>query len=159
MIFVTVGSQLPFDRLIKIMDEAAVDLSDRVFAQMGKTNLVPKHISAVEKVSPIEFNKFMRNSRVIVSHAGIGSILTAQKWKKPILIFPRRADLGEHRNDHQLATAAALKQVPGVYVALTADELRAKLISSEGLVPSGGQESVLRRDLISGLRQYLSRLG
>lgn len=156
MILVTVGSQLPFDRLIKIMDEVALDLNERVFAQVGKTNFAPKHITTVEKVAPAEFNKLMQSSRVIVSHAGIGSILTAQKWKKPIVIFPRRAALGEHRNDHQLATVAALKGVPGVYIANTSEELRAKLIHDENMAPSGEQDSMLRRGLISGLKDYLN---
>ena len=46
--------------------------------------------------------------------------ISAMTHARPILIMPRQAALGEHRNDHQLATADRLKDRTGVFVA--ADE-------------------------------------
>ena len=58
MIFVTVGEQLPFDRLIKTVDEwAASQGREDVFAQIGKASYIPKHIKWTKFVSPEKFIK------------------------------------------------------------------------------------------------------
>ena len=69
----------------------------------------------------------MRSSTAIVAHAGMGTILTALELGKPLLIMPRRAALGEHRNDHQLATAERFAAVDGVKVAFDETEFALKL--------------------------------
>lgn len=50
---------------------------------------------------------------------------------KPIIIFPRIAALGEHRNEHQLATAQKMKELGYVYVANNAEELKELLIQPD----------------------------
>ena len=44
--------------------------------------------------------------QVVIAHDEMGSIITALEMGKPIVVMPRRAELGEHRNDHQVAAAA-----------------------------------------------------
>jgi UDP-N-acetylglucosamine transferase subunit ALG13 len=41
----------------------------------------------------------------IISHAGMGTIITGLIHSKPLVIMPRRYAFGEHRNEHQLGTA------------------------------------------------------
>ena len=53
--------------------------------------------------------------------------LAAKALNKPIVVIPRRAKLSEHRNDHQLATAAALEGRAGLRVAWELDQLPAFL--------------------------------
>jgi UDP-N-acetylglucosamine transferase subunit ALG13 len=48
----------------------------------------------------------MREATAIVAHAGIGTILTGLEMGKPLLVMPRKASLGEHRSDHQMATVS-----------------------------------------------------
>jgi UDP-N-acetylglucosamine transferase subunit ALG13 len=74
-----------------------------------------------------EFQARARNSSAIVSHAGIGSVLTAMEHGKPLVVMPRRADLREHRNDHQLATARWLEGKQGIWVVPSADALQGAL--------------------------------
>ncbi|MEM6475501.1 MAG: glycosyltransferase [Pseudomonadota bacterium] len=131
MILVTVGMQLGFDRLIEAMDALAPDLDMPVIAQTGKGTYAPKNMEARVKIAPDEFESLVQQSRLIVSHAGIGTVLTAARFSKPILLFARRADLGEHRNDHQLATVRHLKNRPGILTAETAQELPKRI--AEGL--------------------------
>jgi UDP-N-acetylglucosamine transferase subunit ALG13 len=106
VIFVTVGTQVAFDRLITAVDEwAGAAVGREVFAQIGPTRLRPRHIEYAPFVSPQECTERMLAAKAIVAHAGMGTILTALEMGKPLLVMPRRAALGEHRNDHQLATA------------------------------------------------------
>lgn len=128
MIFVTVGTQLPFDRLVKSVDAwAGNNREEEIFAQVGPSKYKPQNFSFSEFVKPSEANRYFQQSELVVSHAGMGSILTALRFRKPILILPRLASLGEHRNEHQLATSKWLNGKPGVYVATADDEISALL--------------------------------
>lgn len=131
MIIVTVGMQLGFDRLIEAMDALAPGLGMPVIAQTGKGSYRPRNMEARVKIAPSEFEALVGNASLIVSHAGIGTVLTAARCRKPILLMPRRADLGEHRNDHQLATVGKLAGRPGILVAADENELAPRI--AEGL--------------------------
>ena len=63
----------------------------------------------------------------MIAHAGMGSIITALELGKPIMVMPRRASLGEHRNDHQVATAKRFAEQGRIMVAFNEKELVDKL--------------------------------
>jgi UDP-N-acetylglucosamine transferase subunit ALG13 len=106
VIFVTVGGQIPFDRLVRAVDEWAGARSGvHVFAQIGLSEFRPRNIDWTEFLTPEEFRQRVESARALVAHAGMGSILTALEFGRPILVLPRRADLHETRTDHQIATA------------------------------------------------------
>jgi UDP-N-acetylglucosamine transferase subunit ALG13 len=124
MIFCTIGTQAPFDRFLKIVDEVAADIDEEIVAQVYRSRYVAKNIKTVDFLPPDEFQRLFSAARMIISHAGMGTIISAMQQRKPIIVFPRIAKLGEHRNEHQLATAAKMKELGYVYVANDADELR-----------------------------------
>ena len=118
MIFITVGTQIPFDRLLQMVDSIAPRLGgEEIVAQGCAGSYVPANFTTVR------FEALLREARVVVAHAGIGTIMSAIEARKPIVIVPRQASLGEHRNDHQLATAAYMASRTGLSVAHDADEL------------------------------------
>jgi UDP-N-acetylglucosamine transferase subunit ALG13 len=128
VIFVTVGTQLPFDRMIAAVDRWAGAQPERdVFAQVGPTKLALRHIAFCEFLTPAECRERMAGATAIVAHAGMGTVLCALELGKPLLIVPRRATLGEHRNEHQLATARRFAEHESVAVALDEHELSARL--------------------------------
>jgi UDP-N-acetylglucosamine transferase subunit ALG13 len=128
MIFVTVGAQMPFDRLVRAVDEWAGD-SRRgdVFAQIGPSGYRPRHLQYAQFINPLQYEDAVTLADVIVSHAGMGTIITALERGKPILVMPRRGDLGETRNDHQVATARCLEGMKLVHVAMDPAALAARL--------------------------------
>ncbi|SBV95736.1 glycosyltransferase [uncultured Dysgonomonas sp.] len=134
MIFVTVGTQIPFDRFIKIVDELAGGIDETFVVQALNGNYSPQNFKIVNFISPDEFNEIVQKARLIVSHAGMGSILTAIDYEKPIIIFPRLVSLGEHRNDHQIATAMAINEKEYAYVAYDKKQLK-ELLYSQDLTP------------------------
>jgi UDP-N-acetylglucosamine transferase subunit ALG13 len=92
VIFVTVGTQLPFDRMVAAVDAwAALAPGQQVFAQIGPTDLRPRHIDHRAFVSPAECHELMLAADAIVAHAGMGTILRALELGKPLLVLPRRA--------------------------------------------------------------------
>ncbi len=119
MIFVTVGHQMPFDRLVRAVDEwAAAEGRDDVFAQIGETEFRPRHIQHAAKVDPAEFRQRMAEADIVIAHAGMGTILTALELGTPILVVPRLGRLMETRNDHQVATAERFLALGKVEVAM-----------------------------------------
>ncbi len=75
-----------------------------MFAQIGNLQLVTKHIEFAKQLNPSDFDGKMRESEMIISHAGTGTIIKAMEFSKPIIVMPRKSSLGETRNDHQIHT-------------------------------------------------------
>lgn len=127
MILVTVGNDLPFSRLVRQADAwSKTHPLERVFAQTGRlqpSDHVPEHMDWVEILAADQFDHRWAEAKLIVAHAGMGSIITALATAKPIIVLPRQARLGEHRNDHQLATAKRFADRPGLVVAWSETDL------------------------------------
>lgn len=153
MIFLTTGTQLPFDRLVRSVDAVASELEEAVFGQIGSGIYRPTNFSYAKFLSQHDFSTRFEAARLVVAHAGTGSILAGIKMEKPVVVMPRRADLGEHRNDHQLATAEHLRDLPGLYLATTTSEIR-RFLSDPELQPMQRerQESTELQRLINRLR-------
>lgn len=128
MIFVTVGSQEPFDRLIRGVDEwAGLRARSDVFAQVAGSSYRPKHIEFTDFIDPSEFDRWVEEAAVVVAHAGMGSIILALELGKPIVVMPRRANFRETRNDHQVATAERFNAQGRIIVASDEQKLAGKL--------------------------------
>ena len=125
VILVAVGTQFAFDRLIRTVDEWAAASGTRdVIAQIGPSSYVPAHIRADAFFPPRQFEALLDQAELVVAHCGMGSILSALSRGKPIIMMPRLAAHGEHRNDHQHATAQRFSDRPGVTVAWDEKDLR-----------------------------------
>jgi UDP-N-acetylglucosamine transferase subunit ALG13 len=154
--FVTVGAQTPFDRLVRTVDEWATSRAEReIFAQIGSSNFCPKSIGWKRFVDPLEFRRRVEAASCIVSHAGMGTILTALEFGKPIIVMPRRGDLKETRNDHQIATAVHLSAQGRVIVAFDESELVKKLDQFETPQTKERISSHASMQLIDTIRNFI----
>ena len=155
MIFVTVGGQVPFDRLIRAIDEwGAENGSVHIFAQIGESYYVPQHIDHCNLIASEEFQNRVRNASLVVAHAGVGTILTSLQFGVPILVMPRKASLGEHRNDHQLATAKVLEQKGLLSVVMDENELFRRLNSIDDAPIQHRISAVASDRLLNELRKF-----
>lgn len=160
MILLTVGTQLPFDRLVVQVDRwAGAYAAEPVKAQIGPSTYTPVHLDCFDLIGPDEFRELQRTARVIIAHAGMGSIMTAMEFGVPIIIMPRLARMGEHRNDHQLATARQFKGTPGVYVVQDEDELALQLEKIDTLTGAKGTGAQASSELIDQLRAFIDGVG
>ena len=131
MIFVTTGTQEPFDRFLRIIDAIVPYLSEEVVVQAFRDNYDPKNFSLREFIPPGEFVSIMGQSRLVVSHAGMGTILSALRMDKPIVVFPRVAALGEHRNEHQIESAKKMYDMGYVYLANDENTLKSYILNKD----------------------------
>lgn len=119
MIFLTVGSHEPFDRLVQAVDEwCGQSGRSEVFAQItAYGDYQPNNFPFVPVMDAAAYRKKCQAADVLVSHAGMGSIITALNIGTPIVIMPRRGDLRETRNDHQLSTVQHFQDKSGIHIA------------------------------------------
>ncbi len=130
MIFATVGTQLPFDRLLSGLEKWASQNSGiPIFAQTGASRRRFEHMETVARLSQSDFLTRFKASRLVVSHAGMGTILSAAELGKPVILMPRRAKFGEHRTDHQQDTAREMAHLSNVTLVKDHQDLQAALDS------------------------------
>lgn len=143
MIFLTVGTHEPFDRLVRAFDAwcGAQGTPPKAFGQVtARAAYSPKNFPAVATLEPAEYDQRCQEADIIVGHAGMGSIITALSLQKPVVILPRRGHLCETRNDHQFATAERFRTKPGIHVAEDEAALAGALDAVLGEVSETGQE-------------------
>lgn len=105
MIFVTVGTQdKPFTRLLKAIDEAIErkEIVEDVVVQAGYTKYESKNMQVLEYIPFDKFGEYLDKADVIITHGGVGSILSSVKKGKKVVAVARLSKFGEHTNDHQL---------------------------------------------------------
>ena len=156
MIFVTVGTDLPFDRMMRVVDRWAGDSATKdIFAQIGETEWRPEHMAYSKFLEPPEFARRFRSATAIIAHAGMGTILSALCYSKPILVMPRRASLGEQRNEHQLATARRLSEMGKISVAFDEAALRQQLERLDHLQAADTIGAFASTELLSLVRSFV----
>lgn len=156
MIFVTIGTQEPFDRLISAMDKIAEVTNNDVIAQVSASNYVVKHMKSFSFINPKEFNELFAKADLIVSHAGMGSIISALQLGKPIVVMPRKSGLGEHRNDHQMATAKKMESLGYIYVAYDEGQLEDLIVNKrDGLSSLHTLGEWASPKLVSSIRDFI----
>ena len=141
MIFATCGtSPAPFDRMMKAL--AALPTED-LHVQHGPAT-PPRCARADEFVSFGRMVELIESADVVVSHAGVGSIMCALRAGHVPIVFPRLKRYSETVDDHQAELAEALELRGNVIVVWAADELAAAVAS----VPPRGDVRALEADAL-----------
>lgn len=160
MIFVTVGTQGPFDRMIRPIDAwAERTRRDDVFAQIGRGAWQPTRLRFVESLDAQAFRACVEKADLVISHAGMGTILTALELGKPIVVMPRRAALAEQRNDHQIATVRKLDELGLATIAEDERALAALLGDLSRAKAARPERSAAHSRLLEALRSFLETKG
>lgn len=110
MIFISLGTQkFQFNRLLKYIDEKikSQEISEEVFAQIGYSTYIPQNYRYKEFLDKKEIESIIEESDLLITHAGVGTIIAAMKHEKPIIVVPRLSRFEEHVDDHQLQIAEA----------------------------------------------------
>ena len=104
MIFVTLGTQdKDFSRLLQAIDKEIEkgNIKEKVVVQAGCTKYESENMEILDLVPQDEFDKLMSKASLLITHGGVGSILTAIKYGKPVIAAARLKKYKEHTNDHQ----------------------------------------------------------
>lgn len=161
MIFVTAGTdRRPFDRLL----EAVAVLSnggEPLYVQHGPSTVRPEGATCTDYLSFDEVIALVDRARVVVSHAGVGSVAVALRAGKRPIVMPRRRRAGEHVDDHQVHFAHRLRRAGLAVVVEDTSELRAAMRAPgrasapiRGLTPLAVE---LRKVLYSDIKHHPDR--
>jgi UDP-N-acetylglucosamine transferase subunit ALG13 len=149
MIFVTIGSAEPFDRLLDAV--AALPAGEEVVAQCGASTVRPGNAGCVDFLSCDDFLESVARARVVVTHAGVGTVMAVLAAGKRPVVVPRLARFGEAVDDHQLAFARRLDEIGAV--ALVEDLAALPSAVAEALAPPPVRLG--RSPLAGELREYV----
>jgi len=167
VIFLTTGTQLPFDRLVRALDAWAEvsNPSCDIFGQVlppPHDPYTPRNFKTKARLSPAEYAEVFNKAHLIISHAGMGTILTALTQGKQICIMPRQVKYDEHRNDHQLATVERLKDHPGLFKVHDEDDLPRCLDAAMRSLETSQTSSIdpfAAKDFTDRLRKFILTTG
>ncbi len=158
MIYVTVGTLfLDFPRLIRAMDAIAHKTGERVIMQTGLCTTLPVYAEHFDFKPREIILSLQRQARVIVCHAGIGSVLDALKAQRPLIVVPRLTKYREHLTDHQLDLAYAVQKRRWGRMILEIDELEDACQNPPPVAPYKPAKARLIETLKDDIEQIASR--
>ena len=99
-----------FERLIRTMDEVADQVDEPVVMQIGASTYEPLHAEWFRFADQERAEELFASASVIVAHAGAGTIISAFRFQRPLVVVPRRQSHREHMDDHQFELAQALSE-------------------------------------------------
>lgn len=138
MIFVTVGTQdqnfsrllIEVERLIRIGV-----ICDPVIAQSGQTAFESDLMEVVASI-PIEtFQNYLEQSQLVITHGGVGTILSALQLGKKTIAVPRQESYGEHENNHQREIVEHFDQLGYIIGCNEVDQLQSALTKAQAFEP------------------------
>lgn len=131
MIFVTVGTQkFQMNRLIKKIDDIAVDYPpETFFIQIGNSDYIPQNVKYERFISKEKFNSIIESASLLITHAGVGSIMSGIQVNKKVIVIPRLKKYGEHVDDHQVDIAEAFDYKKCVIYCKELDDINKILLS------------------------------
>lgn len=108
MIFVTLGTQdKSFSRLLDAIEKQIKNgtIKEKVIVQAGYTDYISENMEILKMIPMEEFDKYIKECDLLITHAGVGSIMTGLSNNKKVIAAARLKEYNEHTNDHQIQIA------------------------------------------------------
>lgn len=142
MIFVSLGTQdKPFNRIIDYVISLKENLkelqSEKIIIQLGQTKLLKsdneriknlENITIYDMLKPEKMKDIIKDSDIIITHAGVGTIMECLEMDKEIIVVPRKVENLEHVNNHQEEIAFEMEKKGFLTKVDTYEELENKII-------------------------------
>lgn len=159
MIFITLGSQkFQFNRLLKEIDNLIDDgiIREKVFAQVGYSDYIPKNYEFKNFLDREEFKKVMRDSDKVITHGGTGAIVGALKENKMVIAVPRLKEFGEHVDNHQLEITKLFNEMNYIAVVLECDKLGEIIKEIDNIVFSKYKSNT--ENIIKSIKKFIDKI-
>ena len=106
MILVTLGTQdKQFYRILEALEDKLDKhlIDDEVVVQAGcSADFKSKYMKIFDLIPMDEFDEMIKKCDLLITHGGVGSIITGLKNNKKVIAAARLSKYNEHVNDHQL---------------------------------------------------------
>ncbi len=155
MILVTTGSSgAPFERLLSAV--ADFDGDEELIVQHGPSRIRPAGARCIDFLPFDQLSELVGQARVVVAHAGVGSILLCGAHARRPIVVPRLARFGEVVDDHQLFLARKLDAIGAVSCVEDPAELWSVVEASPDW--TSAQPTSGRSPLADDLKSYLDAI-
>ena len=151
MILVMLGTQNnSFERLLKKMDELIEKkvIDEKVIVQSGYTNYESKNMRIFDLIPQAELERYQEQADLIITHGGVGSIVSSIKKEKKVIAVPRLHRYNEHVNDHQKQIVEAFDKKGYIIGIQRIDELENAIIRVQNFEPKKYEEKEKRNQKI-----------
>lgn len=138
MILVLLGTQNnSFHRLLEEIDRLIEKniITDEVILQSGYTKYNSKNMKIFELISKEELNKLQDKADLIITHGGVGSIISSIKKDKKVIAVPRLHEYNEHVNNHQKEIIKLFNEKGYIIGIDSIEELENALLNIEKFTP------------------------
>ena len=159
MIYVAVGTQkFQFDRLIKSIDKQVENgiINEEVIAQIGYCNYKPVNFEYKDFLTKEEFDENIKRCDLLITHSGVGTIISGLKYKKPIIVMPRLEKYGEHVDNHQTQIANSFAEMNLLLDCENEKELSNLII--EARIHSFEEYVSHRKKMIYTIKEYIEKI-
>lgn len=159
-IFVTLGTQkFQFDRLLKKLDELAKQgkiKKEDLIVQCVYNEYQPQNFEMFAMKPQNEIEEIMNSVDLVITHSGTGSIITALKLGKKIIIAPRLKKYGEHVDDHQEELADVFKEKVNAIIVDDMDKLEDAI--EESKTHEFGKWKSNNKEMIQDIDNYIMKI-
>lgn len=156
MILVLLGTQNnDFTRLLKAIQEN-IDkkiIKEEVIVQAGFTKFKSKDMKIFSLMDKKKLNKLQEEADLIITHAGVGSIVSSLVKGKKVIVVPRLKKYDEHVNSHQIQIARRFKQQGYVKSVINLKNLGKVIQSMESFEPKKYEKQ--ESNVISIIEDYI----
>ena len=137
------------------MDAYAGETGERVVMQIGRSRFEAKHAETFSFVSKEE--AYYEESRLVICHAGIGSILGGMTRNKPLVLLPRTVLVPDSDDDQQAIVAEKVRSMGRGVVVNDISEIRDKIREAERLEFPPYVKSTALSDFVADLLLRISK--
>lgn len=144
MILVTLGTQdKSFERLLVEVERliAQGTIREEVVVQAGETVYHSEKMKVFDLLPMSEMERLTKECSLLITHGGVGSIISGLKYGKRVVAVPRLEQYKEHVNDHQLQIIRNFSASGYIVGTEGVEDLEAALERAETFVPEQYQSN------------------
>ena len=157
MILVTLGTNdKSFERLLAEV-ERLIDLGliqEEVVVQAGKTIYHSEKMKIWDLLPMSEMEQLTKQCSLLITHGGVGSIISALKYGKRVIAVPRLEKYKEHVNDHQLQIIRNFGSSGCIIGTEGVEELENALEKAKTFVPQPYQSNT--ENMVALIRRHIN---
>ena len=138
MILVLLGTQNnSFHRLLEEIEKNIKDgtIKEEVIVQAGYTKFQSHKMRIIDLISKEQLEKFQDETDLIITHGGVGSIISSIEKGKKVIAVPRMHEYGEHVNNHQKEIVKDFNDKGYIIGVEKVEDLKQAIIKSKDFEP------------------------
>lgn len=138
MILVLLGTQNnSFYRLLEEIEKNIKDgtIKEEVIVQAGYTKFQSYRMRIIDLMSKEQLEQFQDEADLIITHGGVGSIISSIEKGKKVIAVPRIHEYGEHVNNHQKEIVKDFNDKGYIIGVEKVEDLKQAIIKSKNFEP------------------------